>query len=181
LSIEELPREVIMAVTGDTLEEARKALQNASAEEEDEVLQTIQQSLNAMEPEVSEELQRTLGTEELNPNDLLRAVRSGSAVGRPMFAEDASGVGVFLVITTLTHAVFTTLLGLTLPLDRYQTLTTVVGAILGPLGIAGAAGSGLLSFLRQTSRFDRKVVGQALLQTYGMELLGPEPGETHVG
>jgi len=165
-----LVEEVLAAVTNDLLQQAHQAFVQASHAQKEQILRRLRKNLDSLDPAAREELKRSLGIERLTADALLKALRSGPAVGGALLAANATGMGVFLFATTVTHAVFTTLLGITVPFAAYQTLTTVLGALLGPLGWAAASGAVLLTFLRQRRRFDRRVMGQVLFFIYATGL-----------
>jgi len=169
--IRRLPEKAMQAITEDLLERSRTILGDVSAEQREEILRRIHQNLDSMDPEAREELRQSLGVEELTASAMLQALRSGAAVGGALMAANATGMGVFLFVTTVTHAIFTTLLGIVVPFAVYQTLTTVLGVLLGPVGLLVVLGVGALTMLRNRPRFDRRVMGQVLFHVYGTELL----------
>jgi len=75
------------------------------------------------------------------------------------------GFGPYLAITTITHALFTSTLGITLPFGAYTTLTSLTAALFNPLVLVMIALGSLGSAFGRTARNARKrLAAYALFQ-----------------
>ena len=77
-----------------------------------------------------------------------------------------SGFGAYLMLTTVIHAVFTTMLGVTMPWAVYQGATTALAILTGPIGWLLSAGVGSKinrDLLAHTVWFGVSNCGQALV------------------
>ena len=98
-----------------------------------------------MSPAEKLEIQKSLGIRDLTGKTLREVfLKSGLPVAG-LATVQAGGFGAYLALTTIMHAVFTSLLGITLPFAAYTGATSALAFLSGPVGIVlslGVAGLG---------------------------------------
>jgi hypothetical protein len=81
----------------------------------------------------------------------------GASPAAAMAAVQMTGFGAYLALTTIMHAVFTTMLGVTLPFAAYTGATSFLSVLLGPIGIGlSVVVLGVGSFWAKT-KIDREI------------------------
>jgi len=137
--------------------EIKKGLSSMDPDQTRKVKGRLTKIINGMERGEREAIESALKLEKLTADTLLRAGKKGLMTGGFLVAGQAAGFGFFLATTTMIHAVFTTLLGITLPFVVYTTATQFLGFLIGPLGfLLIITGLGALTFPRTSRQFRRK-------------------------
>lgn len=138
------PAEKAEAVTRRHQEESlanlRKMVAKMSPTERSELDKTITQELNELPHEQREAVLRDLRLDTLSGEAVTKALLASGGPLASMAALGGAGFGAYVALTTIIHAVATTLLGITLPFAVYTTATSVLSLLTGPVGwlIAGA-------------------------------------------
>ena len=73
-----------------------------------------------------------------------------------------SGFGAYLMLTTVIHAVFTTMLGVTMPWAVYQGATTALAILTGPIGWLLSAGVGSIQIRRGQKKINRDLLAHTV-------------------
>lgn len=101
------------------------------------------------------EIQRALGLHELSGKSLRDTfLRSGVPLAG-IAAVQATGFGAYIALTTVMHAVFTSMLGITLPFVAYTSATSALSVLTGPLGIMLSFAVGALGYLWGQRKIER--------------------------
>ncbi len=77
-----------------------------------------------------------------------------------------SGLGVFVATTTIMHAVFTTMLGITLPFAAYTGAMSFLGVLTGPLGWGLIAGAAAYNIVGGDRKIDREMLSQCIYLSF---------------
>lgn len=116
------------------------------------------------------QLQEALNLQDLTASTLLQTLRRTGTTTVLFAVIHQSGLGAFLALTSVLHAVFTSVLGITLPFGLYTGATWSLGVLLSPLGLFGLLGGiGGLAFRKQTHHLNTLV----LATTYTVLLAVP--------
>lgn len=135
LSLQDLEREVFVRTVQQLAHEAQRGLRQADEATLARVEREVQAALDRMAAADREQLRRALGVDALTGATAVQAIRGGAAAGVALWMAHAAGIGLFMAFSSLLHAVFTGLLGLTLPFWVYMTGSTALAALTGPLGL----------------------------------------------
>ena len=167
LTRQELLEKVMDKLFEDLGKEAEKAIEGMSPEEEEEILRKVKEEIYNLPPEKREQILKDLNLEELTAESLWKLFKSGALTGGTLMGAKACGFGLYLAATTVVHAIFTTLLGITLPFSFYTFLTSSIAFLLNPLvAPVLVAAFGLRILKTQEKKFDRKLLGICLFQIY---------------
>ena len=102
------------------------------------------------------------GVDKVTSRVLLQSATSAGLAGTVALGVNAGGFGIYLALTTVIHAVATTLLGVTLPFGVYIAATSALSAGSGGLLLIPVAASWILFYRRGRVREDRSKVPLAL-------------------
>jgi len=167
LTRQALLEKVMEKLFEDMGKEAEKAIKDMSPEEEEEILKKVKEEIYNLPPEKREQILKDLNLDELSGESLWKLFKSGALTGGTLMGAKACGFGLYLAATTIVHAIFTTLLGITLPFGFYTFLTSTIAFILNPFVapfLVAALGFNILK--SQEKKFDRKLLGICLFQIY---------------
>jgi len=70
-------------------------------------------------------------------------------------ALQAGGFGTYLALTTVMHAVFTSMLGITVPFAAYTTATGALSVVTGPIGVMFSLSLGVLGYFWGRRKIER--------------------------
>lgn|GEM_PF-1375742 len=119
----------------------------------------IERRLLALSKAERRSIQEDLGLQELTGRTLRTFVARGGLATLLLGGATAAGFGVYLAATTVAHALFTTVLGVTLPFVAYTTLTGGLAFLLSPLGaLTVVGGLGALGYWRLRRSLDQRVL-----------------------
>ena len=128
------------------LEDIKKQLKKQSKEQAESMNRMIAARLASMTPAERLELQKTLNLANLSGE----AVRGAFLqVGGPLAgvaAVNMIGFGAYIALSVIIHAIFTTMLGITLPFGFYMGASSLISVLAGPLGVALAIAAGLVGY-----------------------------------
>ncbi len=92
-------------------------------------------------------LAEALGVKKITGKTLRKVLVGASGPAALMTLINLSGFGAYLMLTTVIHAIFTTMLGITLPFAVYQNATIALSFLTGPFGFLLMAGLGGIPLL----------------------------------
>jgi ABC-type multidrug transport system fused ATPase/permease subunit len=167
-----LTDEVLRAVVRDALDASRKPMQSASSEEQakmrDKLTDDLYERLSATDVKSQTEFAELFGANEVTRELISRLLRDGTMLGGAWLAANAAGFALYVAATTIVHAVFTTLLGITLSFGTYIALTSFMAALLNPF-TAILAGLGLMGggYAYQKRKLGPRVAALGLMQILG--------------
>ena len=107
-------------------------------------------------------LKNALQLEKLTGENVRRALMSMKVPALLLGGLTIGGFGSFLAVTTIIHAVFTTMLGITLPFVAYTTATSAVSIATGPVGVACMLGWGAFQLSKGAKDLNREVLSQSV-------------------
>lgn len=138
LSPAELERQVCEKSIQKMMEQLEERLKQMSPEEEARLEEHLRELLDRMSAGEQEAIRQALGMEKLTAQALLAMLKTGAWTLGGMAALNMAGFGVFLAATTGLKAL-ALLFGLSLPFKAYLATSTLLGVILGPVGVGIAA------------------------------------------
>ena len=152
------------------LSQMQEKLNNQTEEEKRQTEKAIQKELDAMSDERREELRKALKVEKLNGEMVRKTFASTAGVSATLAVMQSAGFGAYIALTTVMHAIFTTILGVTLPFAAYTGATTLLSVLTGPVGIAIAGGAELLMINKNKNKIIYELAAQIVwlsVSTYG--------------
>lgn len=150
------------------LAQAQKAYNDATTEQKEKLEKQLDKDIANMSTEQIQELQKALGVDKITGSTLSSMIKTTAGTTTLMLALDASGFGAYVALTTIMHAIFTTILGITLPFAAYTTATSTLAFITGPIGWIALVG--VEAFLLNRSK--NKINYELLSQTVWLSVLG---------
>jgi hypothetical protein len=96
-----------------------------------------------------------MNLETLSASSLRNAFLNSGLPIAGIAALQAGGFGTYLVLTTIMHAVFTSMLGITLPFAAYTTATSALAFLTGPVGVMLSLSIGLLGYFWGRKKIER--------------------------
>jgi hypothetical protein len=165
---------ITMKVTDDWRLRLAEAVARASDEQRRQLESRIADDLAHLSEPEREALRAALG-DDLSGGLLLRVATTGG--GAIMFAGGVqlAGFGAYLALTTVMHAVATTLFGVTLPFAAYTTATTALSLASGGLLAIPVLASWLLFYSSATTRARRAKVPTAITMILAADEARPAP------
>ena len=119
----------------------------------------IDRRLQALSRGEREALQRDLGLTRLTGKELRSFAARGGLTAVTLTGAASTGMGLYLATTTITHALATTLLGITLPFAAYTTLTSALSLLVSPVGALVLVGAGgLIQWGKLRRAIDQRVL-----------------------
>lgn len=125
---------------------------------EEEVTATdraLTEQLGRLTDEERLEIQKALNIQTLSAASLRNVIVTTGIPAVGIAAVQASGFGAYLALTTVMHAVFTSLLGITLPFAAYTTATSALSFVTGPVGILFSLSVGALGYFWGRRKIER--------------------------
>jgi hypothetical protein len=101
------------------------------------------------------EIQKSLNLEHLSAKSLRETIMKTGLPIAGIAGVQAAGFGAYLALTTVMHAVFTSMLGITLPFAAYTTATSALSLLTGPAGITISLGVGFLGYFWGRRKIER--------------------------
>ena len=146
---EDVERKVFELHLEDLLKRIQATLQRGGPEMEKELEDHLQVVLGQLSHGEQEAMRQAMSLDELTARSMLKTLRAGGMTFGTLAILNASGMGVFLMLTTMIKA-FSLLLGTTFAFSTYMAATGFLGFLLGPIGIpltvaTAATGSSLWS------------------------------------
>ncbi len=138
------------AVAAKYLEDCVKGLQDQLKKQDAAQLrateQIISKHIEAMTPEERLEIQKALNLQTLSASSLRSAVVTTGLPLAGIAAVQAGGFGAYLALTTVMHAVFTSIFGIILPFAAYTGATSAMSFLTGPFGVMISVSIGVLGY-----------------------------------
>ena len=123
-----------------------------------EVEKKLEDEIAQLDPDERKELQNILRVKDLTGKTIRdTVVRAGLPA---LVLGTTSGLGIFVATTTIMHAVFTTMLGITLPFAAYTGAMSFLGVLTGPLGWMLIAGTAVYQITSGNKKIDREILAQ---------------------
>jgi uncharacterized protein YaaW (UPF0174 family) len=139
----------------DCIEGLREQLKKQGKDAIKATEQVMSQQIASMSPAERLEIQRALNLETLSASSLRDTfLKSGLPIAG-IAALQAGGFGTYLALTTIMHAVFTSMLGITLPFAAYTTASSALSLLTGPVGIMLSLSIGFLGFFWGQRKIER--------------------------
>lgn len=144
------------------LSSIQKELNNQNEEEAQKTIREIEKNLRNISESDQEKLKEVLKLESLTGDEIRNILMKAGTPALIIGAMSASGFGAFVALTTIIHAVFTTILGITLPFAVYTGATSALSFILGPAGIAFIAGATVWQFSKGNKKLKNEILAQLI-------------------
>jgi hypothetical protein len=112
----------------------RKMVAKMSPQERADLERAITQELERLPHDQREAVLRDLRLDSLSGEAVTKALLAAGGPLASMAALSAAGFGAYVALTTISHAVATTVLGITLPFAFYTTATSALSLLTGPVG-----------------------------------------------
>ncbi|MCR4401683.1 MAG: hypothetical protein NUW12_02700 [Firmicutes bacterium] len=159
LPVETLERLVYEGFVREMVNRLTTSLANQHPNDAAGLEDAIERRLLALSKAERRAIQEDLGLQELTGRTLRAFVARGGLATLLLGGATAAGFGVYLAATTVAHALFTTVLGVTLPFVAYTTLTGGLAFLLCPLGaLAVVGGLGALGYWRLRCSLGQRVL-----------------------
>ena len=143
------------------LSQTKEKLKTETSEEKEKTDKAIQYEIDRMDYEQQEELKKALGINNLTSKEVRNMLTTAAGTSVGMLVVNASGLGAYMALTTIMHAIFTTTLGITLPFAAYTGATSALAFITGPAGWLALIGVEVFML----NRSKNKIIYQLLAQT----------------
>jgi hypothetical protein len=101
------------------------------------------------------EIQQALNLQTLSGSSLRSVFLKSGVPVAGIAALQAGGFGTYLALSTIMHAVFTGVLGITLPFAAYTTASSAMSVVMGPVGIMCSLSIGLLGYFWGRRKIER--------------------------
>jgi hypothetical protein len=135
----------------------------------------LKEFVDELDENAQTELSGFLGGGSITVEAILKSAAGGVVAAAFATGVNATGFGAYLALTTGMHALFTTLLGVTLPFTAYTTATSGLALITGPWLLLPVALWSIHSFRKQAR------VWNARLLPYALVALGSRPKAIEAG
>jgi hypothetical protein len=174
----ELTQRVFTAVMSEVEEQARKQVRELDREQEEALVKELDAKLSQMTSEQQRVIMQDLGVDRLSGRILLQSFTSGGVAFGVFTAASSTGFGLYLAATTITHAIATTMFGVTLSFGTYTGLTSAIAFILSPAVSTAIimASMGSVLFIKG-KQLPPKITGVILAQVLNKRLLQLVEGE----
>lgn len=137
------------------LEGLREELKKQDPEAVRKTEASLAEELAKMSPADRLAIQKSLNLRSLSAQSLREVIiRSGAPIAG-IAALQAGGFGTYLALTTVMHAVFTSMLGITLPFAAYTGATSALAMLTGPAGIMFSLSLGALGYFWGRRKIER--------------------------
>lgn len=143
-------------------EGAQKWAKHLSVEEKRKVTDSLDESLDGLKEEERSALEKSLGVERLTGATIIKALTRAAGPLSLIALVELSGFGAYLMLTKVIHAVFTTMLGITLPFSFYTGATSLLSFLTGPAGWLLAAGIGGSQLRKGTSKINQNLLAMII-------------------
>lgn len=138
----------------------QEKLKKQDSTEVNKTINEIEKNISNLNEKDKEQLKKILNVEELTGKEIRNVLLKAGAPSLIMAALSASGFGAFMALTTVIHALFTTILGVTLPFAVYTGATSALSFLLGPAGIGLVAGTAIWQITKGNKNLKNEIMGQ---------------------
>lgn len=140
----------------------QKELNGQNQEDAEKTIKEIEKNIENISENDKEKLKEILKIESLTGEEIRKVLMKTGTPALIIGAMSASGFGAFMALTTIIHAVFTTILGITLPFAVYTGATSALSFILGPAGVAFIAGTTVWQFSKGNKKLKNEILSQLI-------------------
>jgi len=123
-------------------------------------LQKMELALDKLSEQEAQDLKKQLNIEELNAQAIKDILAKAGGSLTLMMIPSLAGFSSYIFLTTMIHAIFTTLLGITLPFAFYTSATSLVSLLSGPVGWIGISGATLYQLRKHKHKLTQTIMGQ---------------------
>ncbi len=125
----------------------------------------IERNIQNLSEDEKQKLKEVLDLRDLTGSEIRAVLMKTGTPALIMTALSASGFGAFMALTTIIHAVFTTILGVTIPFAFYTGATSALSFVLGPAGVALVAGTTLWQFTKGNKKIKNELISQLIFSS----------------
>jgi uncharacterized protein YaaW (UPF0174 family) len=137
-----------------------------SEEEKAKTDNIIDGNINDMSEEKRKVIKESLNIENLSGEVLRKALISSGGPMAAIGVVQLSGIGAYIALTTVMNALFTTVLGITIPFGVYTTATSGLALLAGPIGWLLVFGFGGRQIFKGKQSINRILLVQAVWFSY---------------
>lgn len=152
------------------ISQAKEQLNKQNKEELKKTEGEIQKQIDNMGQTQQEELKKALGIDKLTGESVRKMLSTTAGTTGAIVALNASGFGVYMGLTTIMHAIFTTTLGITLPFAAYTGATSALSFIIGPAGWLALIGAQAFMINKNKNKIIYELLSQTIwisVRSYG--------------
>ena len=143
-------------------EEAQKWAKRFSGEEKEKAAARLDEALSGLKEEERRALEKSLGVDRLTGTVIMKALTGAAGPLSLIALVELTGFGAYLMLTTVLHAVFTTMLGITLPFSIYTGAASLLSFLTGPVGWLLAVGFGGFQLQKGTLEINRNLLAMVI-------------------
>lgn len=162
LSDDILFERVMNSVLEQIITDLSKTMKILTPEQEKELLEVLGDAINNLSENDKVTLSKVLNLNEISSQAVIAALKSGALTSGTIFIASSTGFGIYMFFSTMLHAIFTQLLGITLPFTAYIFTSTAISWLLGPLAPILVAIVGTQVFNKYERKFSLKILGLVL-------------------
>lgn len=122
------------------LEQTRKNLHKQTGKERKKTENEIQKEIESMSKKQQEELKKALGIDDLTRATVRKMLATAAGTTAAIVMLEVSGFGAYMALKTIIYAIFTIMLGITVPFAAYTGAITPLAFFIGPVGWIALAG-----------------------------------------
>lgn len=139
----------------DCIEGIREQLKKQGQDEINATDRAMAEQLARLSDSERLEIQKALNLQTLSASSLRNVIIKSGIPIAGIAAVQAGGFGAYLALTTVMHAVFTSVLGITLPFAAYTTATSALSIFTGPVGIMFSLSLGAFGYFWGRRKIER--------------------------
>jgi uncharacterized protein YaaW (UPF0174 family) len=139
----------------DCIEGIREQLKKQGQDEINATNRAMTEQLARLSESERLEIQKALNLQTLSASSLRDVVIKSGIPVAGIAVMQAGGFGAYLALTTVMHAVFTSMLGITLPFAAYTTATSALSILTGPVGVLFSLSVGALGYFWGRRKIER--------------------------
>lgn len=149
------------------LSNIQKQLAKQNYQESQKIIRELDIKLNEMSEEQRKNIQEILQVESLTGKSIRDTIVKSGGPAMIMATVSAAGFGAFIALSTVIHAVFTTILGITLPFAIYTGASSVLAFIIGPVGWLFILGIGSWQMMAGSKKIEQEMMAQSIWFSVG--------------
>ncbi len=155
----------------------QKSLQRQNLAQACDTSAKLQTQIDNLTESQKQDMKTLLNVDKLTGDTLRGALLKAGAPAAMLAVVSTTGMGAYLALTTIIHAVCTTALGITLPFAAYTGASYALSFILGPAGFIAVTGIAVAQVFIGGQKFTREVMAQAVwaaVSAYGSKFAQEE-------
>ncbi len=157
-----LPKDMayrIMMAFFDKMEKAyKKAWENANDAQRREMDEKIEERINQMSDSERRAIQSALNLDNLSAATIRNVIINTSPTVLLSSVVSVAGFSAYMALSIMVHAIFTTVLGITLPFGIYMGLSTALSTLSGPLAPVLIGGGALIAWIKSGKELNRNLI-----------------------